>query len=591
MTASAGAWYRVGTVNVTAGSQSVTGVGTNWQNDVISIAIGDIFTLDTKTWYEVTAVNSDTSITLDRAFEGSTFSGENYAIIRNTSGTILTRIAGQISVQFNQKQLFLDELRQWLNSDEELSKITDSHGISHQIKTIKEIQNTCENAANTALNAAVETNTAIETALGLASDILPHHTPALSVTFNDGIRIEHGYGMHDKLDISAAQDGSLLIDMPTKSVEFSRSSAAWNINKSGILEELELNEPAIGSNGVWVHESYTNYIKNSTALYTKPGTRASLTQKSGGILFGSNCAEFVEDLTAGEHFVNLENVSVPVGQEYNFSIYIKANANKGSRYFTLRTHSGNISQTQFTVDSNGVIASSQGVVENIGDGWYRCSIQLTSTLETPPTGMRLQITDNAGNLSYTGNGVSSFIISGAQVTQKDALLPLIVTGDTAETVAATSHSIPIKGNLPVKGHSFTISINAEFRDISSATTAHILSFGSDTDNAAILFRKVGDQLQFYFDKSDGTDQRLTDATPEYAIGRHFYTLTFDGTTDTFTLYCDGVLLSQKVYPDYCWFDPEKTLSFDGRYNNQIKSLKILHYAASAEEVRSWGAPK
>jgi hypothetical protein len=467
--------------------------------------------------------------------------------------------------------------------------------VERTVKTLAQIiadlDNTTTEAVDLATNAAAETQTAIDTALGLASDILPHYTPALSVTFNDGLRIEHGYGMHDKLDISAAQDGSLLIDMPTKSVEFSRSSAAWNINKSGILEELALNEPAIGNNGVWVHESYTNYITNSTALYTKPGTRSSLTQKSGGILFGSNCAEFVEDLTSGEHFINLQNVPVSVGQEYNFSIYIKANANKGSRYFTLRTHSGNISQTQFTVDSDGVIDSSQGVVEYIGDGWYRCSVQLTSTVETPSTGMRLQITDTAGTLNYTGNGVSSFFISGAQVTQKDALLPLIVTGDTAETVAVTSHSIPIKGNLPAKGHSFTISINAEFREISSATIAQILSFGSDTVNGAILFRKVGDQLQFYFDKSDGTDQRLTDATPEYGVGRHFYTLTFDGTTDTFTLYCDGVLLFQKVYPDYCWFDPAKAISFDGRYNNQIKSLKILHYAASAEEVRSWGAPK
>ncbi|MEC8140289.1 MAG: hypothetical protein VX058_08950, partial [Pseudomonadota bacterium] len=135
MTASAGAWYRVGTVNVTVGSQSVTGVGTNWQNDVISIAIGDIFTLDTKTWYEVTAVNSDTSITLDRVFEGSTSNGENYAIIRNTSGTILTRIAGQISVQFNQKQLFLDELRSWLNSGEASEEVTDSHGVKQALKT------------------------------------------------------------------------------------------------------------------------------------------------------------------------------------------------------------------------------------------------------------------------------------------------------------------------------------------------------------------------------------------------------------------------------------------------------------------------
>ncbi|ALS32677.1 hypothetical protein PTRA_a1466 [Pseudoalteromonas translucida KMM 520] len=135
MTASAGAWYRVGTVNVTKNNQIVTGVATNWQNDVIAIAVGDIFTLDAKTWYEVTAVASDTSITLDRGFEGATGTGKAYAIVRNTSGTILTRIAGQVSVQFNQKQLFLDELRTWLNSNSASETLTDSHGITQSLKT------------------------------------------------------------------------------------------------------------------------------------------------------------------------------------------------------------------------------------------------------------------------------------------------------------------------------------------------------------------------------------------------------------------------------------------------------------------------
>ncbi|MET6758932.1 hypothetical protein [Pseudoalteromonas sp. NCIMB_1079] len=140
MTASAGAWYRVGTVSVKNNNAAIVGVGSNWQNDFIAIAIGDAFTIDAKTWYEVIAVNSDTSITLDRGFEGSTASDVEYAILRNTSGTILTRIAGQIAVQFNQKQLFLDELRNWLTSDDDTTTLTDSHGIAHVVKTVNKIQ-------------------------------------------------------------------------------------------------------------------------------------------------------------------------------------------------------------------------------------------------------------------------------------------------------------------------------------------------------------------------------------------------------------------------------------------------------------------
>ena len=133
--ASSGAWYRQGTVTVTNGSASITGVNTDWLTALIAVAIGDIFTVDSKTWYEIVSVSTDTGIALDRNFEGATVAGVNYAIIRNTSGTVLTRIAGQVAVQFNQKQLFLDELRTWLNSTNATEMVTDSHGVSTAITT------------------------------------------------------------------------------------------------------------------------------------------------------------------------------------------------------------------------------------------------------------------------------------------------------------------------------------------------------------------------------------------------------------------------------------------------------------------------
>ncbi len=130
-----GAWYREGTVTVTNGNAVIVGVNTDWLTALIAVAIGDIFTVDSKTWYEIINVSTDTGITLDRNFEGGTSGGINYAIIRNTSGTVLTRIAGQVAVQFNQKQLFLDELRAWLNSTNATETVTDSHGVSTAITT------------------------------------------------------------------------------------------------------------------------------------------------------------------------------------------------------------------------------------------------------------------------------------------------------------------------------------------------------------------------------------------------------------------------------------------------------------------------
>jgi hypothetical protein len=135
MTVSSGAWYRTGKVTLVNGSKSIVGTDTFWLSSLIAVAVGDIFSVDSATWYEVTSVSADGSLELDRNFEGGSAGPINYAIIRNTSGTVLTRIAGQIAVQFNQKQLFLDELRTWLNSVNTTENVTDSHGVSTAITT------------------------------------------------------------------------------------------------------------------------------------------------------------------------------------------------------------------------------------------------------------------------------------------------------------------------------------------------------------------------------------------------------------------------------------------------------------------------
>jgi len=49
------AWYTTGTVTVTQGSTTVTGVGTNWVN--AGLKTGDIFTMDRITSYEIASVS------------------------------------------------------------------------------------------------------------------------------------------------------------------------------------------------------------------------------------------------------------------------------------------------------------------------------------------------------------------------------------------------------------------------------------------------------------------------------------------------------------------------------------------------------
>lgn len=70
-------WYKTGTVNVSNGSPSVTGVGTSWRQQVKQ---GDIFRGPDRDSYEVLSVNSDSSITLAENYRGPTQSNQQYQI-------------------------------------------------------------------------------------------------------------------------------------------------------------------------------------------------------------------------------------------------------------------------------------------------------------------------------------------------------------------------------------------------------------------------------------------------------------------------------------------------------------------------------
>lgn len=72
-------WYKTGTVNVTNGSATVTGVGTAF---VANVKVGEEFRLQgANAGYEVTAVVSDTQLTIAPAYLGTTQTGQAYHIV------------------------------------------------------------------------------------------------------------------------------------------------------------------------------------------------------------------------------------------------------------------------------------------------------------------------------------------------------------------------------------------------------------------------------------------------------------------------------------------------------------------------------
>ncbi|EPK5169211.1 hypothetical protein O0M70_005795 [Pseudomonas aeruginosa] len=71
------AWYSTGTVAVTANSPTVTDTGTQFSSNA---RVGDAFRGPDGRWYEVTNVASSTVISIKPNYQGSTASGQAYAV-------------------------------------------------------------------------------------------------------------------------------------------------------------------------------------------------------------------------------------------------------------------------------------------------------------------------------------------------------------------------------------------------------------------------------------------------------------------------------------------------------------------------------
>jgi hypothetical protein len=105
-------WYRTGTVAVTNGSKTVTGVGTLFTT---AVNVGDAFALvdanlnPTGAWYEVEAVVSNTEITLKQTYAGTTGSNKQYCVFNMVGNMTTPSFAQRLATFFASFQSLIDK--------------------------------------------------------------------------------------------------------------------------------------------------------------------------------------------------------------------------------------------------------------------------------------------------------------------------------------------------------------------------------------------------------------------------------------------------------------------------------------------------
>ena len=221
---------------------------------------------------------------------------------------------------------------------------------------------------------------------------------------------------------------------------FSRASSATVVNKAGLIETVGSGEPRIDykddSKGALKLEpsrsnaiTYSNDFLDSSWNVFRGSVTADVIISPDGT---QNALRYEEDSQTGSHLFRRQSLSVQNGLSYTGSIFIK----KGElTSIILQSNSSSrwVASATFDVE-NGLVTSGTGVIEDYGNGWYRCSI----------SGNAVQTTTVAGLEMYTSVGAGrdedGLYMYGSQFEQGSYATSYIPTQGSAVTRVADSCS-------------------------------------------------------------------------------------------------------------------------------------------------------
>ena len=172
------------------------------------------------------------------------------------------------------------------------------------------------------------------------------------------------------------------------------------------------------ANGYW---QKNNSIVNATGAVAPDGT--------------STAEGIRENTSTTSHNIIRNSITAVSGQKYVISVFAKWT---GQRYLQINTATGGVDTNphqNFDIE-NGVLGSSNGTITgtitDAGNGWYRCSVVVTSQVTAgliPVYGLVPSTTSNRAP-SYTGQGVGAgdmFLLWGAQIEKTDSITGYLPT--------------------------------------------------------------------------------------------------------------------------------------------------------------------
>ena len=212
---------------------------------------------------------------------------------------------------------------------------------------------------------------------------------------------------------SGYKSGKVYSQKPTDGsgdLSFTRASDGTRINSAGLVEVMPWNLVQYSedfNNGVW-----SKY-------------QASVTANTTTAPNGTLTADTLQDNAANDSHITYQTPNITAGT-YTISVYAKASTLSNINLVLFDGVSTSYGSNRFDL-SNGTTTGANQSIENVGNGWYRCSFTLTTTL----SGVQyVYVFLNNGTSSvYTGTGSGAVFIWGYQLNIGSTAKPYFPTTD------------------------------------------------------------------------------------------------------------------------------------------------------------------
>jgi hypothetical protein len=243
-------------------------------------------------------------------------------------------------------------------------------------------------------------------------------------------------------------------DTATDLIAFARlqsqntTSGSSYLGSDGLLKFAAEDEPRIeyGSDGslkgLLIEEQRTNLITHSEDF-----SHSSWVKNNGSVSADATAApsggladQYVEDTSNSYHRYAVQ-CSVTSGVTYTLSVYAKY---IGRQYLVINADSLFGGRCVFDIQAGSISNEIAGTanIEDVGDGWYRCSVTATAA---STSSLQVYIGANTTNAdsAYTGDGTSGIYVWGAQLEEGSFATSYIPTSGSQQTRSADVASIPV----------------------------------------------------------------------------------------------------------------------------------------------------